>query len=136
MRAHAPILSALLTQRVRPPLQPSAVTPLPPLPQSLSFPLKLDMLPLQPIVAHDPTPPISVLLQGQGEPPILPSTTMRAYVTLLSALLLRIGVPIRHPSAKPAHLPLISALLPKQVDLTLQTSAVILLLFLRFQPCL
>ena len=38
MRAHAPLLSVLLPQRVEPPLQPSAVNP-PPLPQILTLPL-------------------------------------------------------------------------------------------------
>ena len=81
------------------------------------------MLPLQPLDARDPPPPISVSLQGRGETPLLPST-VHAYVALISALILRQGVPLRHPSAKPAPLPLISALLPQRVEPPLQPSAV------------
>ena len=109
VRAHAPLLSALYPQRVEPPLQPSVVNP-PPLPQILAFPLQRDMPPLQPLSTCAPPPPISVSLQGRGKAPLLPST-LRAYVPLLSALILRQGVPLRQSSAS-------------------------LLLFLSFQPCL
>ena len=38
VRAHDPLLSTLLPQRVKPPLQPSVINP-PPLPHILAFPL-------------------------------------------------------------------------------------------------
>ena len=60
---------------------------------------------------------------GETNPLVLPST-VRAYVPLLSALLLRQGVPLRQPSAEPAPLPLLSALLPRRVEPPLQPSAV------------
>ena len=69
------------------------------------------MLSLQPSSFYaDPTHPLSISLHGQGEPPLLPST-VRAYVPLFYALLLRQGVPLCHPSADPAHLPQVSAYL-------------------------
>ena len=83
---HAPLLSAFFPQRVEPPLQPSAVNP-PPLPQILAFPLQRDVPPLHPLFACSNPPPLSVSLQRRGEAPLLPST-LRAYVPLLSALLL------------------------------------------------
>ena len=95
--AHAPLFSALLTQRVKPPLQPSAVNP-PPLPQISALPLQRVVLPLKPLAACAPPPLVYVLLQGLGETSILPST-ISAYVPLLSALLLWKGVPLRHPSS-------------------------------------
>ena len=110
VHAHDPLLSDLLPQRVDPPLQPSAVNP-PPLPHTLAFPIRRDVPPLQPIyVCAPPDPSLSVSLQGRGKAPLLPST-LRAYVPLLSALLLRKGVLLRQSSAS-------------------------LLLFLSFQPCL
>ena len=90
------------------PLQPSVINS-PPLPQILAFPLQRDVPPLKPLSSCAPPPPLPVYLQGRGEAPLLPST-LRAYVPLLSALLLRQGVPTRHSSAS-------------------------LLLFLSFQPC-
>ena len=107
MRAHDPLLSALLPQQVEPTLQPSAVNPHP-LPQILAFPLQRDVPPLHPLSVCAPPPPLSVSLQGRGEPPLLP-LTLRAYVPLLSALLLWKGVPLRQ-------------------------SLVSLILFLSFQP--
>ena len=97
VRAHVPLLSALHHQRVEPPLQPSVVNP-PPLPQILAFPLQRHVPPLQPLSMCAPPPPISVSLQGRGKAP-LPPLTLRAYVPLLSALLLRQGVPLRQCSA-------------------------------------
>ena len=79
------------------------------------------MLPLHPLAARNP--PLSVFLQGRGEPYILPSA-VRAYVPLLSALLLRQGVPLHHPSANPGPLPLLSALIPQRVEPTLQPSEI------------
>ena len=70
LRAHAPLLSALLPQQVEPPLQPSAVNP-PPLPQILASTLQRDVPHLQPLsVRAPPPPPLSVLLQGLGVPPL------------------------------------------------------------------
>ena len=91
------------------PLQPSVVNS-PPLPQILAFPIQLDVPPLQPLSVCDTPPPLSLSLQSRGEAPLLPST-LRAYVPLLSALLLWQGVPLRQSSAS-------------------------LLLFLSFRPCL
>ena len=110
VHAHDPLLSVLLHQRVKPSLHPSAVNP-PPFPQILAFPLQRDVLPLQTPAAQAPPPPLSVLLQGRDEPPLLPST-VRAYVPILSSLLIWQGVPICHHSEDPDTLPLISALLP------------------------
>ena len=109
VRAHAPLLSALHPQQVEPPLEPSVVNP-PLLPQILAFTLQRDVPPLQPLSTCAPSPPIPVSLQGRGESPLLTST-LRDYIPLLSALLLRQGV-------------------------TLCQSSASLLLFLRFQPCL
>ena len=92
MRTHVPLLSALLSQRFEPLLHPSAVNP-PPLTHILAFPLQRDVAPLQPLSACVTPPPLSVLLQGRGEAPILPST-LSACVPLLSDLILRQGVPI------------------------------------------
>ena len=108
MLYHAPILSALLPQRVEPPLQPSAVNP-PPLPQVLAFTLQQYMPPLQPLSACDPPPLLSILLQGRIEPPLIPSN-VRAYVPLLSTFFLWKGVPLCYPSAEPSPLPQFSAL--------------------------
>ena len=107
MRAGSPLLSALLPQKFKPPLQPSAVN-LPPFFHILDLPLQQDVPPLQPIVARAPPPLLSVFLQGQFKPPLLPST-VRAYVPLLSALLLLKGVPICQPSDEPDPIPHISA---------------------------
>ena len=93
VRTNALLLSALHPQQVEPPLQPSVVNP-PPLPHILAFPLQQDVPPLHPLSMCAPPPPISVSLQGRGEAPLLTST-LRAYVTLLSALLLWQGVPLR-----------------------------------------
>ena len=122
VRAHAPLFSALLPQRVEPPIQPSAVNP-PPLPQLLSVSLQQDVLPLQPLSVRDPPPPLSVLLQGRGKPHLLP-LTMRASVPLLSALLLWQGMPLCHPSADPAPLPLILDLIHQRVEPNIQHSDV------------
>ena len=107
VRAHAPLLSVLLHQRVEPPLQTSAVNT-PPLPLLLSFTIQQEMLPLQPLSTCAPPPLLSVLLQGRGEPPLL-SSTMHAYVPMISAFL------ICHTSDKPAPLPQLSALIIQQV---------------------
>ena len=64
---------------------------------------------LQPLPACDLPHPLSVSLQGRGEPPIIPST-VRAYVPLLSALILQQDVPLGQTSAEPAPLPQLSAL--------------------------
>ena len=106
---HAPLLSAFPHKRFKPPLQPSVVNT-PPLPQILAFPLQWDMPPLQPLSACDPPPSLPVSLQGQGKSPLLPST-LRAYVPLVSSVLIKKGVPLRQSSSR-------------------------LLLFLIFQPCL
>ena len=66
------------------------------------------MPPFQPIAACVPPPPLSVLLQGQGVPHILPST-LRTYVPLISPLLLRQGIPVCNTSDEPDPLPQISA---------------------------
>ena len=58
VRAHAPLLSALLTQPVEPPLQPSAVNPSP-LPQILALPPQRYVLPLQSLFMRSPPPPLS-----------------------------------------------------------------------------
>ena len=97
------LLSVLFHQRFEPPLQPSAINP-PPLPQILSFPLQQGVPPLHPIYECAPPPPLSVSLQGQGQPPLVPSS-MRPYVPLLSALILWKCVHICHPLADPAPLP-------------------------------
>ena len=107
MRADYPLLSALLPQRVEPPLQPSAVNP-PPLTQLLALPIQQDVPPVQTLAGHDPPHPLSVLIQGRSKPPILPPT-VRDYVTLFSALFLRKGVPLCQPSDEPAPLPQLSA---------------------------
>ena len=77
------------------------------------------MLPLQILAVHTPPHPLYVLLQGRGEPPLLPST-MCAYVPLLSALLLWQGMPLRHPSAEPDPLPLLLAYLHQRVEPSIQ----------------
>ena len=74
-----------------------------------------------------PPPPLSVSLQGQGEPPLL-SSTVRAYVTLLSTLLLRQGVTLCHTSADPVTLLHISASFLQQVEPLLQLLSVCTLL--------
>ena len=122
MRAHAPLLSALIPQQVEPPLHPSAVNH-PPLIQILSFPLQQDVPNFLPLPTCDPPPPLSVLLQGQSKPPLLTST-VRSYVPLISALLLRQGVPICHPPAKPAPLHQLPALPLQQGVPHIQTLAV------------
>ena len=89
-----PLLSALLPQQVKPPPQISTVNPPPlpqlsylplavgtPLPQLSALPLQLSMPSLQPLAMND-SPPLSVLLQGIGVPPLLPSV-VRAYAPLL-----------------------------------------------------
>ena len=93
MRTHDPLLSALLPKQVKTTLHTSAVNP-PPHHHLLDFTLQQDVPPLQPLSAFAPPPTISVLLQGKGKPPIIPSTA-RTYVPLLYALLLRKGVPLR-----------------------------------------
>ena len=57
--AHASLFSDLLTQRFKPPLQPSAVNP-PPLPQLSDLPLHRYMPPLHTLAACVPIPPLSV----------------------------------------------------------------------------
>ena len=109
LQSRAPLFSALLPQRVKPPLQPSALHP-PPLPQILAFSLQQDVPILQPLSTCAPSPPLSVSPQGRGEPPCLPSTVC-AYVHLIYAFLLWKGV-------------------------NLHNTQPILLLFLSFQPCL
>ena len=79
------------------------------------------MLPFQSLSTR--TPPLSILLQGQGEPPLLQST-VRAYVPLISAFFLRQVVPLRRPSAKTAPLILISDFLNQRVEPPLQSLAV------------
>ena len=92
--AHAHLLSASLTQRVKIPIQPSALNNLP-FPQILALPLSMrtglyhisdlplqqGVPPLQPLAVRD-TPPLSFLLQGTGFTPILPSAVC-AYVSML-----------------------------------------------------
>ena len=85
VRAHNPLLSALLPQLVEPSLQPLAVYNLP-LPHLLTFPIQQGLPPLQPLFVCAPPPLLYVSLQGQGEIPLLTST-VRTYVTLLSDLL-------------------------------------------------
>ena len=71
--------------------------------------LKLDAPPLHPsYVSAAPSHQFSALLQGRGKPPLLYST-VRAYVPLISALVLSQGVPICQPSAENAPLPQFSA---------------------------
>ena len=102
--AHIPLLSAFLTHQVKPPLQPSYINP-PPLPQLSALPHELDAHPLQPSdVCAAPPPQFSILLQGRVKPPILYST-VRAYVPLISALVLIQGMPLCQPSAEHAPLP-------------------------------
>ena len=108
VRAHAPLISAVLPQQAKRPLQPSAVNPLL-LSHILAFPLQRDVPPLQPLSSCAHPSPISLSLKERGEPPLLPST-VRAYVPLLSALHLRQGVPLFQPSVEPAPLPHILAL--------------------------
>ena len=86
-----------------PPLQPSAVNPLP-LPQILDFLLQQDVPPFQPLSVCAPPPPLSVSLQGRGKLPLLPST-VRNYVTLISDLILWQVVPLRQPSDELASIP-------------------------------
>ena len=86
MHSHTPLFSDLLPQQVEPPLQPSTANPLP-LTQISALPLQLDVLPLQPLAVCAHPHPLSVFLQWRGKPPLLPST-LRAYVPLLSTLLL------------------------------------------------
>ena len=113
MRAHAPLLSAFPFQQVEPPLQPSDVNPPPPpLTQLLAFPLQQYVPHLWPLSVCAPPLPLSVSIQGLDKTPRLPST-VRAYVPLLSALLLWQGVPLRQPLAEPDPLPQLSAL-PRQ----------------------
>ena len=122
VRNHASLLSAFIPQQVDPPLQPSSIN-FPSLPQLLSLPLQRDLIPLHPLAVCVHPPPLSKLLQGRGKPPLL-SSTISAYVPLLSYFLLWQGVPIRHTSSKPDPLPLFSALLPQQVQPPLYISAV------------
>ena len=103
MRADAPLLSAFLTQQVKPTLQPSAANPHL-LPHLLALPLQQDMPTIKPLSASDPPPTLSIFLQGGGTSPLLTST-MYAYIPLLSALLLRKGVPLCQPSAETSPLP-------------------------------
>ena len=66
------------------------------------------MSPLEPSTVHVAAPPpLSVLFQGQGEPPLLPST-IHTYVPLVYAFLLRQGVPLHNHSVEPAPLTEIS----------------------------
>ena len=95
MCASAPQLSALNPQQVEPHIQSSYIS-FTPLPLVLAFLFKQDVPLLQPLSTYDPLPPLSVSLQGGGEPPLLPST-VRTYVPLLSALLIRQGVPLCKP---------------------------------------
>ena len=111
MRAHDPLLSALLLRQVVSLGQPLAVyTPHPPLPQVLSMHLPQDVSPIQSssVNAAAPPPPLYVFLQEQGKPPHL-SSTVRAHVHLLYALLLRRCVSLCKPSYDPTPLPHISA---------------------------
>ena len=104
MRDHAPLISALITQGVEPPLQNLAVNP-PPLPQFLALPLQQDVPPLQPSALRAAaSPPISILLQGRGEPPLI-SQTVRTYAPLLYAFLLWKDAPICQPLYETAPLP-------------------------------
>ena len=60
------------------------------------------MPPLQhSFVRADHPHPLSILLQGRGEPPLLCST-VHAYVPLISALILRTVVPLCQPSDETA----------------------------------
>ena len=107
----APIFSALLPQRVNPPLQPSALHH-PPLPKILAFSLQQDLPLLQPLSTCAPPPPLSISPQGRGEPPCIPSTVC-TYVPLIYAFLIWKGVTLCHTSTDPDPLPQLS-------DLTLQ----------------
>ena len=120
VRADAPLLSALIPQKVEPPLQPSAINPSP-LIQILALPLQLNVPPLQPLSARAPPPPLSVLLQGRGKPHLLPST-VRAYVPMIYALLLRKDVPLRQSPAEPDPLNMLSALISEQVKPNIKPS--------------
>ena len=107
---HAPLtlLSDSLPQRVNIHLQPSAVNS-PPLPQFSALPLHLDATTLQPSdVCATPPSKLSILLQLRGKLPLL-SSTIHAYVTLMSALLPRKVMYIRQPSAECDHIPHLSA---------------------------
>ena len=92
--APLPLLSALVPQRVEPPLQPSTVNPPPlthisalplavftPLPRLSALPLQQGVPPLNPLDVHAPHP-LSILIQGIGLPPLLPSAES-AYAPLL-----------------------------------------------------
>ena len=129
MLAHDPLLSALLRQQVDPPLNTSDVNPHP-LPQILAFTLQRYVLTLQTLSACSPPPPLSVSSQVQGNSPLLPST-VRTYVTRISVLLLREGVPLCQPSYKPTPLPQLSPFPLQQVAPPLQPLAVSALLLLR-----
>ena len=96
-----PLISVLLLQRDVLPLQTSAACASPPPPPCIYLSIQGrggTPLPTSAVRAH-----ASILLQGRGKPPLIPST-VRAHVPLLSALLLRNGVPLRQPSAEPAPL--------------------------------
>ena len=95
----------------------------PPLTQILAFPLQLYVPPLQPLSTCAHPTPLPVLLQGRCKPLIL-SSTVCAYVPLLFALLLRKGVPLRKPSAKPSPFPQLSAFPLQQSVTTLHPLAV------------
>ena len=99
VHTHAPLLLDYPPQLFETPLQPSDVNT-PPLPHILAFTLQRYVTALQPLYACAPTPPLSVFLKWRGEPPLIPST-MRTYITLLSALLLWKSVPLHQISDKP-----------------------------------
>ena len=86
VHAHAPLLSALIPQNFKPTIQPSATNP-PTLTQILDLHLQKDVPHLQNLATHATNPPLSVLLQGQGHPPLLYSA-VPAYVPLTSALII------------------------------------------------
>ena len=108
--AHATMISALLPQGVKPPLHPSSINPHPhPLPQILALPLQRDVPPLQRLDVHAAPPlTLSILFQGQGKHHVV-SPTVRCYVTIISALLLRQGNTIHQPSDEPSPIPKLSA---------------------------
>ena len=122
--ASIPLLSALLNKQVGPPIQPSAINT-PPLPKISAFSIQLYVPPLQPsaVRAAPPPPQLSIFLQGQGKTPLL-SSTMCDYVPLVSALLIRQGLPLFRTSDEPDTLPHLSAYFFQQDVLLLQHIAV------------
>ena len=104
MRADDPLLAPLLPQIVNPPLQPSAIN-IPPFAKFFDLPLQQDVPPIQiSDMRADARPPLFVSLQGPDKTPHL-SPTMRAYVALLSDLLLCQFVPLYQPLYESAHFP-------------------------------